>query len=323
MNGITILIPACNERDGIGVTVERVKAIAKSLGPGPVEILVVDDGSNDGTGDIAERAGARTVRHPHNIGYGAALKTGIRSASFDTIVTTDADGSYPADAMPALVALYRQGFDMAVGARSGRVYRGSALKWPMRLILRFLVEWTAGRQIPDINSGLRVFSRETMLRYLPALSSSFSFTTSATLVYMLAGRFVAYQPIGYAERIGTSHVRLWRDSLRTLQYIVRTIVLFNPIKLFLLLALICFVGGFIGGLVLWLLDRLDLGILVAALASVSAVIVFALGLVTEALQHRNMRSDVQPEAEDREAPGLRPTSQTQPPIPAETSKVDA
>lgn len=321
-NGITILLPACNERDGIGVTVEGIKSVAKSLGPGPVEILVVDDGSDDGTGDIAERAGARTIRHPHNLGYGAAVKTGIRSASFDTIVMTDADGSYPADAMPGLVDLYRQGFDMAVGARSGRVYRGSALKWPMRLILRFLVEWTAGRQIPDINSGLRVFSRATMLRYLPALSSSFSFTTSATLVYMLAGRFVAYRPIGYGERIGTSHVRLWRDSLRTLQYIVRTIVLFNPIKLFLLLALICFFGGVIGGIMLWLLGRLDLGIVVVALAAFSGVIVFALGLMTEALQHRNMRTEAQPEAEDREA-GLRPTSQTKPPIPAETSKVDA
>lgn len=320
-DGITILIPAYNERDGIAVTLERIKSVAKSLGPGPVEILVVDDGSSDGTGEVADRAGARVIRHPHNIGYGAALKTGIRGAAFDTVITTDADASYPADAMPRLVEVYRRGFDMAVGARSGRHYRGSALKWPMRLVLRFLVEWTAGRQIPDINSGLRVFSRETMLRYLPALSNSFSFTTSGTLVYMLAGLFVAYEPIGYDERIGTSHVRLWRDSLRTLQYIVRTIVLFNPIKLFLLLALICVAGGLLGAILLYLLGRLDLGVAVLALASFAAMIVFALGPMTEALQHRKMRIDAQEEG--RETAGQRPTSQTKPPIAAETNKVDA
>lgn len=287
-SGISIIIPAFNEQRGIGVTIESLRSSPLSAS---LEILVVDDGSGDDTESVAREAGARTVRHPHNLGYGASLKTGIRMASHDTIVIIDADGTYPADAIPDLLETYGRGYDMVVGARTGVVYRGSALKWPMRLILKFLVEWTTGRHIPDINSGLRVFSQKRMRDYLPALSNSFSFTTSATLVYMLAGRFVAYQPIPYHARIGTSHVRMWRDSLRTMQYIVRTIALFNPMKLFVLLSLICLLVGVGVGLVLGVAQRWDLGLLAFGLSALAGVVVFSLGLVVEALRRNEFTGE--------------------------------
>jgi polyisoprenyl-phosphate glycosyltransferase len=288
--GISVVIPAFNEGQGVGLTVERIKLQTSHLCC-PVEILVVDDGSEDETEALAKKVGARTLRHPHNLGYGAALKTGIRGASYDTIVISDADGTYPADAIPQILDLYGRGYDMVVGARTGQSYRGSALKWPMRLILRFLVEWTTGRRIPDINSGLRVFSRERMTRFLPTLSNSFSFTTSATLVYMLGGLFVIYVPIKYDQRIGQSHVRMWRDSLRTLQYIVRTIALFNPMKLFVLLTIFCGLGGIAALFLLFLAGRWDLGLLVLAISTLVAILVFALGLVVEALRRNNLGFD--------------------------------
>jgi glycosyltransferase involved in cell wall biosynthesis len=287
-DGISIVIPAFNEQRGIGVTVGRLRS--SSLPPS-LEILVVDDGSTDNTETVAREAGARTIRHPHNLGYGASLKTGIRMARHDTIVIMDADGTYPAEAISELLEVYKRGFDMVVGARTGVIYRGSALKWPMRLVLRFLVEWTTGRHIPDINSGLRIFSRSCIGAYLPALSNSFSFTTSATLVYMLAGRFVAYQPIPYHARIGTSHVRMWRDSLRTMQYIVRTIALFNPMKLFVLLALISVLAGVVAGLIFGFSHRWDLGLLAFVLSALAAIVVFSLGLVVEALRRNEFTGE--------------------------------
>ena len=182
------------------------------------------------------------VRHPHNVGYGRSLKNGIAAAQYDMIAICDADGTYPAAAIPELVRLHREGFDMAVGRRQGPHYRESMLKMPMRALLRFLVEWTAGRHIPDINSGLRVFSRAAVMQYFAHLCDTFSFTTSLTLAYMMTGRFVAYAPIDYFERAGRSKVRLFRDALRTLQYIVEAILYYNPLKLFLLFSLICLVA---------------------------------------------------------------------------------
>lgn len=193
---------------------------------------------------IGENAGSRVISHPHNLGYGASLKTGIRAASYDTIVITDADGTYPNNQIPMLLAEYEKGFDMVVGARGGRNYHESPLKSPMRLILKFLVEYTTGRKIPDVNSGLRVFSKGKVQKYFQHLCNTFSFTTSLTLAYMMDGLFVTYVPIPYHKRVGKTKVHLLRDSLRTLQYIVEAITYYNPLKLFLLISFMLLSGSF-------------------------------------------------------------------------------
>jgi glycosyltransferase involved in cell wall biosynthesis len=174
------------------------------------------------------------------MGYGAALKTGIKNSKFDTIVISDIDGSYPPKHIPDLINIYEEsfqegnGYDMVVGARKGKEYDGSFMKFLFRKLLKFLVEWTTGRDIVDINSGLRVFSKKTVSNYLQQLCNTFSFTTSLTLAYMLNSKFVKYESIDYDARMGNSHVRIFRDSLRTLQYIVEAIIYYNPLKLFLL-----------------------------------------------------------------------------------------
>ncbi|TPQ38692.1 glycosyltransferase family 2 protein [Bradyrhizobium guangdongense] len=236
---ISVVIPALNEERGISDTVKNIATVLTTANLIPFEIIVVDDGSTDATGRLASEAGAKVLRHPHNVGYGRSLKKGIEAASHDMIAICDADSTYPASAIPDLVHLYQDGFDMAVGERHGPHYRQSALKMPLRALLRFLVEWTAGRRIPDINSGLRVFGRTTAMEYFPHLCDTFSFTTSMTLAYMMTRRFVTYHKIDYFERSGSSKVRLFRDSLKTLQYIVEAIVYYNPLKIFLLTSLIC------------------------------------------------------------------------------------
>ncbi len=248
---ISVVIPAYNESGAIEGTVRSIMAVLEQTGL-ESEVLVVDDGSSDRTGEEAAAAGARVLRNPHNLGYGWSLKRGIAAARHDMIVITDADLTYPADQIPALLSEKARGFDMVVGQRTGSHYRESFIKSPLRRILRFLVEYAADRHVPDINSGMRIFDRRTAMSFFSHLCNTFSFTTSMTLAYMMNGKFVSYVPIPYLERHGRSKVRLMRDSLRTLQYIVEAVIFFNPFKAFVLLATITFlaaIASFVLGMV--------------------------------------------------------------------------
>lgn len=280
---VSIIIPAFNEEGAIADTVKRVRDTLQNKNVAQFEIIVVDDGSSDRTGDLAHSAGARVIRNPHNVGYGRSLKIGITHATNDTIVITDADGTYPIEEIPTLLEHFKGGFDMVVGARRGTHYRGSAIKWPMRILLRFLVEWCAGRSIPDINSGLRVFSRKTAMPFFGQLCDTFSFTTSLTLAYMMTSKFVDYLPIDYHERMGTTKVRLWRDSLRTMQYIVQAILYYDPLKIFTLMTIFCFViaGVSVG---IGVTFKLLTGFMMGVGALIAGILVFGLGLLADLLR---------------------------------------
>jgi glycosyltransferase involved in cell wall biosynthesis len=280
---ISIVIPAFNEQSAIEATVRRAHTALEQTGMGPYEVIVVDDGSRDGTGVLAAAAGARVVRHPHNVGYGLSLKDGIAAALYDTIVISDADGSYPLEMIPELIKDYQAGYDMVVGARSGKYYRESALKAPLRLVLKALVEFTASRDIPDINSGLRVFSKATALKYFANLSDTFSFTTSLTLAYMMNGKFVHYRQIAYDERVGNSKVRLFGDSVRTLQYILEAATYYNPLKIFGLFGLIC-LGMAVLAVVLGLALDLRSALVLGVGAILIGILVFAMGLLAVLLK---------------------------------------
>lgn len=280
---LSIVVPAFNEEDAIEAAVRRVREVLDKAGYSASEILVVDDGSTDATGERAAGAGARVYRHPHNVGYGSALKAGILAASHDTIVTIDADLTYPAEAIPKLHDEYRKGFDMVVGSRTGHHYRGSVFRGPLRHVLKWLVEFVAGREIPDANSGLRMFSKATVVPYLNHLCNTFSFSTSQTLAYMLTGKFVSYVPIAYHERVGKTKVRLLRDALRTLQYIAQSIVYYNPIKFFIVLSGLCLLFSavaFIAGAITGLAAPYYLGIG----GVLVAMLVFCLGLLADLLR---------------------------------------
>lgn len=285
---VSIIIPAYNEGDSIAETVDRVTAIAKAAGL-QAEIVVVDDGSGDGTGPKARDGGATTLRHPHNVGYGRSLKDGISAAKNDTIVITDADGTYPIDTIPQLLERYGDGFDMVVAARTGRVYRGALPKQLLRWVLKVLVEFTAGRNVPDVNSGLRVFSRSTVMTYFAHLCDGFSFTTSMTLAYMMTGRFVTYFDVPYNERVGKTKVRMFPDTLRTMQFIVEAIVYYNPIKIFVLISFICAVVAIVSLTAGFALRNAGLEI-VGAVLVLAAVLVFCLGLIAVLLKQIMDRS---------------------------------
>jgi glycosyltransferase involved in cell wall biosynthesis len=277
---ISIVLPAYNEEQAIARTLDEIRLAAM---PDGTEVIVVDDGSTDRTGEMAAAAGARVIRHAHNAGYGRSVKDGIRLATHDVIAIADADGTYPVNQIPVLVARFHEGFDMVVGARTGPNYHDSGLKGVMRRVLTFLVEFTAGRHVPDVNSGLRVFGRTTAMSYFGHLCDTFSFTTSLTLAYMMTGRFVDYVPIGYDARIGVTKVRLFRDALRTLQYMVQSIVYYNPVKMFLLLAAGCLAVAILAAGVA-LVAGSAIWALLAGIGVLAAVLVFSLGLLADLLR---------------------------------------
>lgn len=273
----TVIIPAYNEEKGLSTVLDELHRLYPQT-----EIIVVDDGSLDRTAEVAKDKKATVVRHPMNIGYGRSLKDGIIAATNDIIVITDADGSYPIEKIGSLVSKLEEGFDMVVGARSGSAYRGSLLKMPARIVFKWLVEFATGRLIPDINSGLRVFRKSTVMKYFSDICDGFSFTTTITLIYMLTGKTVTYIPISYHQRVGHSKVRIVRDTLRTLQYITETMALYNPLKLFLLLSgvllaisVLCF------GIQFFYIDFIS--IILGSMSLVGSFIVFSLGLVTFSL----------------------------------------
>lgn len=274
MKQFSIIIPALNEEKGIARVLDTIASTLPDA-----EVIVVDDASKDETARIAESKGAQVVRHPTNAGYGRSLKDGIKHASHDIIVISDADGSYPIEQIPALLTKMEEGFDMVVGARHGKAYRGSFLKMPARILLKFLVEFTTGKHIPDINSGLRVFRKSQVMPFFPDLCEGFSFTTTITLVYMLTGKFVAYIPIQYHKRVGRSKVRIIRDSLMTLQYITEAMANYNPIKLYLLLSgLALFTTAILTGLAFWLHIALIGGL--AAASFFASWVLFGMGFQT-------------------------------------------
>ena len=273
MNSFTVIIPALNEEGTIGETVDRTR------NAGATEVIVVDDGSSDRTGDLAKQHGAIVIRHPAPGGYGKSLKDGIKAAKNDIVVIADADGTYPLERSGDLVSLLHQGYDMVVGARTGPHYRGSFLKMPARILFKWLVEFTTGRRIPDINSGFRAFRVSTVLKYERDLCNTFSFTTTLTLIYMLTGKFVEYVSIDYNARIGHSKVKLVRDSLRTLQYIVEVIAKYNPLKLFALLALLLLSVSAASAVLLLVSDVWDTAFaFISVLSFIGACVVFAVGL---------------------------------------------
>ncbi|HMR38792.1 MAG TPA: glycosyltransferase family 2 protein [Ignavibacteria bacterium] len=280
----SIIIPAYNEGSVIAVTVFDIMKVLKINNMEDAEIIVVDDGSTDRTAEMSIKAGAITLSHPHNIGYGRSLKDGIKAARYDTIVITDADGTYPLEMIPILYREYEKGYDMVVGARQGANYDESLKKKMLRLILKKLVEFTAGRKIPDINSGLRVFSKQETLPFFSKLCDTFSFTTSLTLAYMMNGKFVQYLPIDYKKREGKTKVRLFRDSMRTLQFITEAILFYNPIKIFIVFSSGLIMGGTICILIAALLRNPVFTVFGIGFIFLS-ILMFGIGLVSVQLKH--------------------------------------
>jgi glycosyltransferase involved in cell wall biosynthesis len=269
---VSVVIPACNEGAVIASVITELAAAAPWH-----EIVVVDDGSTDGTGEAARGAGARVVRHPYNKGNGAAVKSGIRAATGEYILIIDGDGQHkPSDALALTSQL--GDYDLVVGARSSATQAGAQRRWGNAALNR-LASFLTEREIPDLTSGFRCARREHLVEFLHLLPNGFSTPTTTTLAFMKAGYNVCFEPVEAAQRVGQSKIRLASDGARFLLIAMKIVTLFSPFRVFLPISLASFLLG--AGYAGWTIVTQSHVTNSSVLLIMLAVIVFLVGLVSE------------------------------------------
>ncbi len=280
---VSVVIPAHNEERAAGATVEKVRAVLSKL-PVHYEIILVDDGSTDGTRLAAERAGARVLVSRVNGGYGSALKRGIAASNSEYVAILDADGTYPPEMLTQMLELAKSA-DMVVGDRGAAMNNVPLIRRPAKWILNRLANFLAKRAIPDLNSGLRVFRRESLARFIPLLPEGFSFTTTITLCMLCSKMEVAYLPVGYAKRIGHSKIRA-TDFFTFVLLVLRIVMLFEPLRIFMPVGGVLFVLGMAKTVYDITLMNLSESAIFALLA---ALIIWSLGLIADMISRLHLR----------------------------------
>jgi glycosyltransferase involved in cell wall biosynthesis len=270
---LSVVIPVFNEVDSIGHLLRKLKRLYPDA-----ELLVVDDGSTDQTSIEAEKAGACVIRHPYNIGNGAAVKTGIRRANGDIIVFMDGDGQHQPEEVEKLIACLPE-YDMAVGARfmagQSSVTRGLGNK-----VFNYLASYVAKFQIRDLTSGFRAVKAEVARNYLSLLPNTYSYPTTITLGVLRDGRSLAYVPITVNKRKkGKSNIHLFHDGVRFFMIILKICTLYSPMRVFLPVSAAFFGVGTLYYGYTYLSDGRFTNM--GALLLTTSAIIFMMGLVSE------------------------------------------
>jgi glycosyltransferase involved in cell wall biosynthesis len=276
---VSVVLPVYNEQGHLQAEIDRIRA-ALDASPYTYEIIVVDDGSTDGSSEkLASIEGIRLIRFGRNRGSGSARKAGTRAAVGRVVVWTDVDMTYPNDEIPRLVKEL-EGHDQVVGARTSEQGTAKAFRVPAKWFIRRLASYLVEEPIPDLNSGLRAFRRDVALQFVHLLPPGFSCVTTITMTFLANGYSVKYMPIEYRERAGKSKFHWWRDTKRYFIQVVRLVLSYNPLRVFLPLGVfLSVVGG--GKLVYDLFDKGFRPGLNTLLLLFAAFQVFAIGLLAD------------------------------------------
>ncbi|MFC1741061.1 glycosyltransferase family 2 protein [Nanoarchaeota archaeon] len=242
----SMVIPVRNEEKALPKILVEVKKALDKLN-GPWEWIIVDNVSTDKSIRIIDAFNAkykciRLIRHKYNKGYGGSIKTGVAAANSDTVIIIDADGTYPANEIPNLVK-YSKDYVLVNGARTGKHVKIPWRRKPGKFVHTMLISAAAGRHIPDMNSGLRVFNKEAFNKFLALYPDGFSISTTFLLSCVTNGLPVKFLPIDYYKRKGKSKIKYFRDGFNFAMLIVRALTYFNPLKLFLPMGFLFFVAG--------------------------------------------------------------------------------
>lgn len=278
---LSVLIPAYNEEGSIASTVAALEAQRPHCGD--MEIIVIDDGSRDRTGEIARTLAVRVIEHAANQGYGSALKSGLRQARHEYILIADADGTYPIEQMPRILE-HAASYDMVVGARTGASVRVPWSRRPAKWIITRLAEYLSNQKIPDLNSGFRIFRKDVARRFLHLYPDGFSFTTTLTLAMLTNHYKVQFVPIDYRKRVGTSTIQPLRDTTNFVILIIRICACFKPLNVFVPPALVMILLGVVKGTIDY--TRLHhLGLLAVSLALTGVQMLF-IALLADLIDQR-------------------------------------
>jgi glycosyltransferase involved in cell wall biosynthesis len=270
---ISIVIPVFNEAANLAALLGRIQALELAR----AEIIVVDDGSLDNSAEIALNGGASVVRHPYNIGNGAAVKSGIRAARGRLLVLMDGDGQHKPEDIPKLLA-EASNYHMVVGARA----KGSKLRFHRYVanqVYNLLASYVTRFKVQDLTSGFRILSRRDARKFIDLLPNTFSYPTTMTLAFLRSGLTVKYVPIQTLYRAGQSKISLVTDGIRFLLIITKIATLFSPFRVFLPVSLFFFLAGFGNYLYTYFTQGRFTNMSVFMLTT--AVIIFMLGLVSE------------------------------------------
>jgi len=279
---ISIILPAKNEAEGL----QKTLPLLRQLFPG-AEVIVVDDGSTDGTALVATGHNARAIASPYSMGNGAAIKRGVRAATGDILVFMDADGQHDPALIARLLGRLGEGFDMVVGARDWAGQAGVG-----RGVANTVYNWLASRMtsfaVQDLTSGFRAVRADKFREFLHLLPNGFSYPTTITMAFFRSAYAVAYEPIPVAKRVGRSHIRPLRDGVRFLLIIFKIATLYSPLKLFVPASVVFFLLG-LGHYAYTYLTAHRLTNMSVLLFSAS-VIVFLIGLVSEQITALTFRT---------------------------------
>lgn len=273
----SIVIPAKNEVDSLKSLMPEIIGMYQNA-----EIIVIDDGSADDTKNIAKTYSNRTnikiISHPYSMGNGAAIKAGARSASHDIIVFMDADGQHMPKDIKVLLEKLEEGYLMVVGARSARCH-ASLGRRIVNNIYNKLASWMVNRPIEDLTSGFRAVNAKKFREFLYLLPNGFSYPTTITMSFFRSGYPVAYVPITAGQRVGKSHIRLFKDGVRFLLIIFKVGTLYSPLRIFFPLSILFFLTG--AGYYLYTFINYHRFTNMSALLLINALLIFLIGLVSE------------------------------------------
>jgi polyisoprenyl-phosphate glycosyltransferase len=234
---VSVVLPCYNERDHIELEIKRIRAALERAGLG-YELICVDDGSTDGTGQLlAATPGIHPILLPSNQGSGTARRIGTQAARGRVVVWTDADLTYPNERIPELVGYLDEVYDQVVGARTSEAGTVKLFRVPAKWAIRQLACWLTNTPIPDLNSGLRAFKRAVAVPYLPLLPAGFSCVTTITLAFLSNGHPIRYVPIDYSRRAGRSKFHPLKDAYNYLLQVLRMVMYFNPLRVLMPVAL--------------------------------------------------------------------------------------
>ena len=273
---ISIILPARNESASLETLLPELTATFSDN----VEIIIVNDGSDDTTLEICSNYDVKVISHPYPKGNGAAIKSGARAASGDILVFMDADGQHKPEDISLLIDKLGEGYDMIVGARNFRSHT-SVPRYLANIFYNYISRWMTGYKVMDLTSGFRAIRADIFKKYIYLLPNGFSYPTTITMAVLRNGYSINYVPINLNKRIGNSHLQPIKDGVRFLLIIFKIGTLYSPLKLFLPVSLLFFLLGMSNYIYTFITDGRFTNM--SALLLITSILVFLIGLVSEQL----------------------------------------